>query len=222
MKRLFHATIFAGILFEPATGNAQEVENVTVVVRVYNYAATESSILKEAQRQAARILKGAGAAITWVECPATPGEAEMPKGCAKPLAGSDVVLKLLPEGMAVKLKQTAETFGFAVSTSPAGLGSAFVFVKQAEQLAFHGPFPAGYDTARAVLLAHLISHEIGHLLLGPGGHSQAGIMSFPWSGKVLRRIATAHLSFTGWESEVIRKRLAASGTHARQNISELE
>jgi hypothetical protein len=127
----------------------------------------------------------------------------------KPLLARDVVLKMLPEAMTRKLHQTAEAFGLAVPTSPVGLGTAFIFVEQAERLAFNGPFSIGYDAARAVVLGHLIAHEIGHLLLGPGRHSSTGIMSFPWSQSVLRQIARAHLSFTADETELIRERLAA-------------
>ncbi|MCP5119273.1 MAG: hypothetical protein GY953_51380, partial [bacterium] len=116
MHRLFFVMIFAGTL------GAQPEKNPTVTVRVYNYAGIEDSILKGAQRGAARILNRAGAGTEWIECPVSPEEAGSEPACAKPRAGHELILKLLPEAMARKLKRTDETFGFAVPTSTAGLG----------------------------------------------------------------------------------------------------
>ncbi|MCP5110818.1 MAG: hypothetical protein GY953_08295, partial [bacterium] len=152
MQRLVLIMVFAGTLAMPLLSSAREEGKLTVTVRIYNYAGIEHTILKGAQRGAARILNRAGAGTGWIECPESPEEAGSEPACAKPQAGHELILKLLPEAMARKLKRTDETFGFAVPTSTAGLGTAFVFVKQAEQLAFYGPFPLGYDVARAVVL----------------------------------------------------------------------
>ena len=208
MNRLFHVTIVVGVLATQHVSAAQKDTGAVLTVRVYNYAGMEKRILAEAQRQAASILNRAGAKTDWIGCAVSATQVRSEPGCAKPLAGPEVVLKLLSHAMARKGKQPANTFGFAVPTSPAGLGSAYIFVKEAEQLAFYGPFSVGYDAARAVVLGHVIAHEIGHLLLGPGSHSRTGIMSCPWSQAELKQIATTHLSFTDGQAVAIRDRLA--------------
>jgi hypothetical protein len=211
MNGLFHATIVSGLLATQPACAAQRDTSAVLTVRVYNHAGIEKGILAGAQRQAASILSRAGAKTNWIVCAVSAAQAGREPGCAIPLSGPDVVLKLLSDAMARKAMQPNNTFGFAVPTSPAGLGSVSIFVKQAEQLAFSGPFSAGYDAARAVVLGHVIVHEIGHLLLGAGGHSRTGIMACPWSQAQVKQIATAHLSFTEGQAVVIRERLASGG-----------
>lgn len=175
MKLLFLIAILAGKLVVPHPSNAQAVENITISVRVYNYAGVEGRILKEAQRLATTLLNQVNVGTDWIDCPLAlvPRAAEDSRlsGCRKPLARTDVVLKLIAQAEARGLKQTTETFGLAVPTSPVGLGTAYLFVEQADRLALSGPFPAGYEVARTVVQGHVIAHEIGHLLLGPGNHS---------------------------------------------------
>jgi hypothetical protein len=208
MNGLFHVGITAGLLATPLVCAGQKAESAVLTVRVYNYAGTEKWILAGAQRQAANILRRAGATTNWIGCAVSATQHGGEPGCAKPLSGPEVVLKLLSHTMGRKTNQPATTFGFAVPTSPVGLGSVSIFVQRVEQLALSGPFSVGYDAARALVLGHVIVHEIGHLLLGPGSHSRAGIMSCPWSQAEIRQIAAAHLSFTETEALAIRERFA--------------
>jgi hypothetical protein len=212
MKCLFPIAILAAKLVVSHPANAQAIENITISVRVYNYAGVENRILKEAQRLAATLLKKVSVGTDWLECRLGPQVADGTRqsGCEKPFDHTDVVLKLIPQAKARKLKQTAEALGLAVPTPPVGLGTVYIFVEQADRLAFSGPFPVGYEVARAVVHGHVIAHEIGHLLLGPGSHSSTGIMSSSWSEGVIKRMATAHLSFTDLERSLILDRLSAA------------
>jgi len=122
--------------------------------------------------------------------------------------------------MAERLKQRSGTLGFAVPVPHnQWLGTAFVFVEESERLAYYGSFPTSFETTRAVVLGHLIAHEVGHLLLGPDSHSRRGIMSFPWSKRVLKRIGTAHLAFTEKEAQQIRARLVQRIDFAPARVS---
>jgi len=208
MIGIFRVTLVVGVLAAQHVRAAQKDLSAVLAVRVYNYAGVEKHILAGAQRQAASILSRAGAITNWIGCAVSAAQAGSEPGCAQPPSGAEIVLKLLSHAMAQKTNQPAHTFGFAVPTSPAGLGSVFIFAKRAEELALSGRFSVGYDGARAVVLGHVIVHEIGHLLLGPGSHSRTGIMSYPWSQTELKQMATAHLSFTDGEAAVIRQRLA--------------
>jgi hypothetical protein len=185
----------------------QAVSGPALTVRVYNYARLDSRSLAAAQRETSAILARAHVDVKWLACATSPSEMHGDSPCMKPPRGADVVLKLLPPSMAKKTGQTADTFGFAVPTTPVGLGAASVFVRRAEELAMSAPMSVPYDAAKAVVLGHVIAHEIGHLLLGPGKHSASGIMESPWSRAVLKRMATSHLSFTSAEVQLIRERL---------------
>lgn len=208
MSRLVHLLTVVGVFATSHIKGAQQDATNVLTVRVYNYAGLEKWVLIGAQRQVESILKQAGAELIWIQCAILPAQIGNEPRCAKRLAGSEVVLKLLSDEMAHKAKQPPNTFGFAVPTPPAGLGSASVLVKKAEQLALSGPFPMGYDAARVLVLGHVIVHEIGHLLLGPKAHSSTGIMSCPWSKEQIKQIATTHLLFTETQAVLIRDRLA--------------
>ena len=206
MQRLFGVFLLSGIVSCSFSASAEDAGS-GVAIRIYNYAGVHSSILGAAQRQATAILNEAGSGAGWIECPVSPEQPRGMPGCAKPLAGVDVVLNLLPEAMSRRAGQPAGTFGFSVPTSPQGLGTVSVFVNKTDDLAFYGPFSVGYEVARAVVLGHVIAHEIGHLLLGPGSHSTAGLMSSRWSEKEIKQLATRHLCFSTKEASIIRKRL---------------
>ena len=58
-----------------------------------------------------------------------------------------------------------------------------------------------------VILGHLLAHEIGHILMGPGSHSIGGLMAPRWSRADLRRMARGSLAFTSAEGERMRRGL---------------
>ena len=50
------------------------------------------------------------------------------------------------------------------------------------------------------VLGYVLTHEIGHLLLGSNSHSVSGIMSPHWNDEELRRISEGTLLFLSGES----------------------
>jgi hypothetical protein len=63
-------------------------------------------------------------------------------------------------------------------------------------------FARAQGQAESAVLALVIAHEIGHLLLPEPAHADAGIMRAPWDGDALDG-----LLFTASEGELIRQRL---------------
>lgn len=51
------------------------------------------------------------------------------------------------------------------------------------------------DYPSALVLGHVIAHEIGHLLMGRDSHSRTGLMSFPMRKKLLELAAKRQLRF---------------------------
>ena len=74
-------------------------------------------------------------------------------------------------------------------------------------MAFYGPIPGGFENAQGVILGNVIAHEIGHILLGPGSHSETGIMSFPWGRKQLLDASRGLLLFTPEQARNILSKL---------------
>jgi hypothetical protein len=57
------------------------------------------------------------------------------------------------------------------------------------------------------VLGYVLTHEVGHLLLGSNSHAVNGIMSPHWNGAELRRISEGTLLFLPSESRMLRERL---------------
>jgi hypothetical protein len=65
-----------------------------------------------------------------------------------------------------------------------------------------------------ILLAHVLAHEIGHILLNSGAHTQSGIMKAYWSIADLYEMSKKPLAFTALDVEMIRQRLSQISTAA--------
>ena len=66
-------------------------------------------------------------------------------------------------------------------------------------------YAAATDSGAARVLALVLTHELGHLLLGEGSHARAGVMSPRWRGRIV-----IVPGFTKDESTKIRERLQTS------------
>jgi len=66
---------------------------------------------------------------------------------------------------------------------------------------------------RSAILAHVIAHEIGHLLMRTNGHSPDGVMKAHWTASDYGRMAHRPLPFRPDDAEMMRRRLGlASAT----------
>jgi len=62
---------------------------------------------------------------------------------------------------------------------------------------------------RVNLLAHVLAHEIAHVLEGTDRHSQNGIMKAHWDSFDFGKMMTHHLEFTAEDVVLIRRGIAA-------------
>ena len=58
------------------------------------------------------------------------------------------------------------------------------------------------------ILANILAHEIGHVLLGSGGHSDSGIMKAVWTRADYQRIAAEYLKFLPQEAVAMRNEVS--------------
>jgi hypothetical protein len=61
----------------------------------------------------------------------------------------------------------------------------------------------------AVLLAHVLVHELAHVMQGTDYHSPSGIMKANWSNADYDLMCANQLGFTDWDGKVIHGALAA-------------
>ena len=131
-------------------------------------------LLWEALRTARRIMGEAGVAIEWRFCSADRNCEETPPGVP-----------------VVEFVRTITVRGLARAAFGVSQWSylALVVVDRVERLV------TGREGERAVLMGHVIAHELGHLLLETPEHSVEGIMRARWRQSDLDKAAQGLLLF---------------------------
>ena len=177
----------------------------TITVRIYNMSEADPGEIARAAQEASEIFARTGVELAWADCG---GPAREPL-CGKVKGPSAVNLRLMPSRLA-PAGLPKGVFGFALMATTSGFArTANVYFDRV------GAIADGRKYRQAVVLGAMMAHEIGHLLLGEGSHSKYGLMSLPWSPKVLTAADRGMLSFAKREAVRIRKaaraRQAAAG-----------
>jgi len=158
----------------------------SVRVRVDNYSQASAVTLNDAERHAQRIFAVAGLQVVWLTCSGQKTARDSyDSACQGPLGPSDIVLRIVPHPTQKLFSDSA--FGFAVVPIVATVyyDSALVRAKS-----------DGAEFEIPILLGVVITHEIGHLLLGLNSHSTTGIMQPDWQRKQIRLALTGSMLFT--------------------------
>ena len=112
------------------------------------------------------------------------------------------VIVLTPE-MAIRGHIPEGILGFAAVATDGGIGRiAYVIYDRVRQQAATGAID---ETS---LFGFVMAHEIGHLLLGPGSHADAGLMKGDWDREDLRRFWMVTPQFSPREAADVRSALA--------------
>lgn len=183
-----------------ASGRRSAKPTAQLTLLVYNYAHIDRASLSQSEQVATAIFENVGVALSWEDCPLSVTLVRAYPACQSEVGTSDLVLKILPRSMAIKLPPTPgyEPLGFA-RPCPEGEPACdlTVFYYRIEQLA-----GAGYRPDR--VLGCVIAHEMTHALVGPG-HSSEGIMRGTWSDRDLQRMSLGLLlDFTGEQAGKLR------------------
>lgn len=184
-----------------------------VTVFTYNYAALPSGVLSETPAEVGRIFHSAGIEILWLECPWSPAQ----PGCLVRPGQAWLVLRLLPVEMASRARECGGCLGWAMRDAGKDFGIfANVNCTGAEALANRRRLP------QSVILGHLITHELGHLLLGSGSHAIAGIMHNPWGRHDLELIGRGGLYFLPAEAKRMRYNVANRSRPTPETIEAMD
>ncbi|MCI0356699.1 MAG: hypothetical protein L0099_16940, partial [Acidobacteria bacterium] len=156
-------------------------EPLALTFRVYNYARVGEQELAQAQAEAARLLAEVGVAAEWRDCPLTEGASAANHACESAPGAGDVLLRILPQEMAERFRLPPKTCGYAIqSEDEQSLLYGNVFYHCVEEMKKVNP-----QYRRAWVLALLLTHEAGHLLLGTNAHTRGGIMRANWKARDL-------------------------------------
>jgi hypothetical protein len=174
---------------EPAVFRADDKR---IVVRIDERTTVDAKALADAMERVARIYREADVVVTWNR----PGFTEDEAGLKLTIVVTSYPLPSLKHG-------TRDVMGVA-HPAERGCGRiAYVFFERVEQLTRKS------EKDVAVVLAHVIAHELGHLLLPPSSHSRVGIMRASWSGSDLADAARGRLLFTSAQAAQMRARIEA-------------
>jgi hypothetical protein len=182
----------------PGFSQQRPADMPQIALSVYNDARVPERVLAKAQRQATRIFSQAGVKLVWIACSPSRRQGASDPACVNRMGGSHLAVRILPWSST----SGGAVFGVAF-LSPEGHGAySDVFYDSVEKL------HEGWHIDIATLLAHVIAHEVGHLLLGEHAHAEFGIMRPKWQGEELRSIAMGGLLFTPSQIESFKVRLS--------------
>ncbi len=204
--RVLPLTVLLTALCAGAACAAEGAEGGPLNVVVCDSAGVPAQTLTAAERGASSIFEKIGLKLEWLDCSGThvtdQEDREWDVTWHRPRDPADLILEMLPP---FRSRDGAhETAGIARQPGDGSPGvSAGVFYGRAHELARLG------DASEAQILACLVAHELGHLLLGPGAHTASGIMQPEWSRGDWRAAAWGRLAFDRSQGERIRSAVLA-------------
>jgi hypothetical protein len=194
MNRILRVSFFAGVIWTAALVRAAHA--VPLSVRIYNYAEVPEATLAAAQGEAALIFRQAGIDVSWLPCACSDAEfAESPHkftACAQ--ATGAVTVRIQPKCLGGQAMRSHSWLAAAQKQS------SEVFYDRVRQ------FAADQACKPALVLALVLAHELGHLLLGEESHSSQGIMVPKFRTQELRRAQKGQLLFTPEQAQRMRER----------------
>lgn len=176
---------------------------LTVDVQVYNSARIAPKDLKRAFNVTSQIFAESGIELAWTVTPASHLEVvefaptQTGRPCPAPLPSHALALRIIrkaPPGI------DGTNLGFALPCA-IHMPSITVYADRIEAIAQHTT--AIYYR----ILAHVIAHELGHVLLRSSEHAEAGIMRARWDRANWYRVSAGILEFTANQRERMRAEL---------------
>jgi hypothetical protein len=176
---------------------AAESEVPDVRIRILDYARIADDVIAHAQQRVSDIYKSIGVEMRWqVTVRPLDPSSSFADSLTEP---SEFVLIMLSPRMSRRLKVAPDALGLAV-VPPQGDGHiAYVLFDRVTRVAK----AARSDVTD--ILGMVMAHEIGHLMLPDGSHSDSGLMRADWNIKELRRPLHPAFEFTIPQGETIRR-----------------
>jgi hypothetical protein len=169
-----------------------------MTISVHNYADVPAPLLAGAEDQARDVFRRAGLETVWLNCSPKLEKVE-PKSCYFSDT-THLTLKISLHAMNAKVRDRIDVLGSAYPNEKGTGYFAYVFYDRIQEIAQRRRL--GH-----ALLADVMAHEIGHLLLGSTSHSASGIMCAHWNYEELRYVAEGTMSFIPAQSRIMRDRL---------------
>ena len=203
MNRISETCALLAFLTVPAF--AQNPSTITslspeVTISVHDYADVPSILLAAAEDQAREIFRHAGLDTSWLDCsPKLERQKLQPASCYFSDA-THLTLKISPHATNAQVRNRIDVLGTSYPDEKGAGYFAYVFYDRIQEIVQR-------RSLGHALLANVMAHEIGHLLLGSPSHSASGIMCAHWNYEELRKVAEGAMSFIPAQSRIMRDRL---------------
>jgi hypothetical protein len=171
---------------------------IQLQVSVFNSSPISSSTIERAESEAGHVLRDAGVAVIWMNCPQDAQHEASLAHCSEASFPSHLHLRIARASRGLK----ATTVGISF-VAEGGKGCyADLFHEPIRQL------QEETHVSPSVILGHAMAHELGHLLLGTNSHSSSGLMRAHWTDEDLAKASKGNLRFSQEQSLSITNRLA--------------
>ena len=166
--------------------------DLMITIHVYNYARIPGRTLLRTKRQVASIFLSAGIQLVWMDCIPPSEKRPILAVCPGETSPSELILNIVSKFDAKAEGLRDGLFGIATGYQ------ATIVIERIGEIIYKG------ESTPSEVLGITISHELGHLLLGPNSHTENGIMSPRWAGKDFRTVQSTTLAFTQGQAEQMR------------------
>ena len=177
--------------------NSPSIPDVTI--SVHDYADVPTVLLAAAEDQAREIFRRAGLETAWLNCSPKLELEKLEPGSCYFSDTTHLTLKISPHAMNAQFRNRNDVLGTAYPDEKGAGYFAYVFYDRIQELAQRRRL--GH-----ALLADVMAHEIGHLLLGSTSHSASGIMCAHWNYEQLRNVSEGAMAFVPGQSRIMRDR----------------
>lgn len=182
-----------------AVSNCAAAAQIRVTVHVYNSAPESAQVLQRAQKETSWIVGKSGFTVEWVNCKEAKSTAARQHLCDESFDPLSFVIGIC----------RADCTGTAASTA---LGASVIGAGRGNHgVVLYSRILSTVEANRDLidtktLLAYVLAHEIGHLLLGSAGHGE-GIMKTDWQQRDFSKMRQRQLVFTREQTEKLQAAL---------------
>jgi hypothetical protein len=191
---------------------AEPRDMLSVTVRIHDYVGIPTACMMSAQENVKDLYAAIGVNTIWAE---TKHPGKSPEPAAKYIPG-ELLINIVTPAMSRRMGVAEHTLGVAAVTLLSGGKIAYLLFDRIRHVALSSGGEA------ADILGLVIAHEMGHLLLPYGSHSQNGLMRPSWRPEDFTLGSQPQPAFTQAQADGIRELLrgVANHTSARSQTAE--
>ena len=198
-------SVFVAALTSTRCLAAEPVEIPSVRLRVDDYAVVAAGVLARAQKEVTELYASIGVETRWLMT------RHLPTGPGGPLrvdtGTPDLTVIVLNPTMTTRMAPPPDAVGLAAQTPSESGRIAYVFYDRLQTATLNR------ERSDIAALGLVMAHEIGHLLLPYGSHSEGGVMRGHWDLDKFRRLDIRRLRFTALQGQQIRLMLGSLTGH---------